>query len=310
MADAPLYNDLAQGPDGGRAYWLTTSDGVRVRMALWPKGAKGTVLLLPGRTEYIEKYGQAAADFGARGFGVAVIDWRGQGLSDRQASEKMIGFIDDFSLYQNDLQALVDKLDELKQPEPFYLVSHSMGGCIGLRAVISGLRVRAAAFSAPMWGIHFGPGMAPVARFLSHSARTVGQGQRYAPGTSAKTYVATAAFSGNALTRDAAQFARMQAQAAARPELTLGGPSLHWVDAALQECRALSSLPSPDLPAICMLGGAEKLVDSAAVKRRMAGWPNGRLELIPQAEHEIMMEIPEVRTRFFDAAAALFEANP
>jgi len=44
---------------------------------------KGTVLLFPGRTEYIEKYGPAAADFLARGFATVVIDWRGQGLADR-----------------------------------------------------------------------------------------------------------------------------------------------------------------------------------------------------------------------------------
>jgi lysophospholipase len=59
MTDAPLYNDLAQGPEGGRAYWVTTSDAVRLRMAVWPKGEKGTILLFPGRSEYIEKYGRS-----------------------------------------------------------------------------------------------------------------------------------------------------------------------------------------------------------------------------------------------------------
>ena len=41
----------------------------------------------------------------------------------------------------------------------------------------------------------------------------------------------------------------------------------------------------------------------------MAGWADGQLDLYPGAEHEIMMETPAVRRRFFDRAAALFQAN-
>ena len=52
---APLFDDVRAGPDTGAAYWATTSDGVRVRLGVWPKAdARGTVLLFPGRTEYIE----------------------------------------------------------------------------------------------------------------------------------------------------------------------------------------------------------------------------------------------------------------
>ena len=80
---APLFPQ-ADGPQGGVAQWLTTSDGVRVRVAVWGRDApKGTVLLFPGRTEYVEKYGRAAGDLLARGFATVAIDWRGQGLADR-----------------------------------------------------------------------------------------------------------------------------------------------------------------------------------------------------------------------------------
>ena len=65
---APLYTDIAPGPDGGQAHWAETSDGKRIRLGHWPcAGARGTVLLFPGRTEYIEKYGLCAADFARRG---------------------------------------------------------------------------------------------------------------------------------------------------------------------------------------------------------------------------------------------------
>ena len=35
MEEAPLRNDLAEGPDGGRAVWATASDGVRLAARLW-----------------------------------------------------------------------------------------------------------------------------------------------------------------------------------------------------------------------------------------------------------------------------------
>jgi lysophospholipase len=308
--DAPLYNTLAQGPAGGRAYWVTTSDGTRLRMALWQGGDKGTVLLFPGRTEYIEKYGRTAAEFAARGYSTVVIDWRGQGLSDRPKPDPMVGHVEKFSNYQLDLQAILNKIHELGVTGPFYLVAHSMGGCIGLRALVNGLDVKAAAFTAPMWGIRLAPGLAPVARVMARTARAIGQGQRYAPGTSADTYVKTFPYLGNVLTRDPETYAWMQNQLIEQPALALGGPGLHWLDEAMQECSALAQLPSPDTPCLCFLGLDEKVVDPAPIHSRMARWSNGKLERVPQAEHEIMMEVPATRQRFYDLTTDLFQQNP
>jgi lysophospholipase len=101
----------------------------------------------------------------------------------------------------------------------------------------------------------------------------------------------------------------MRRQVAEVPDLALGGPSIGWLKAALQECAALAAMPAPKVPAICALGTAEKVVDVPPVHLRMAGWAKGQLDLYPGAEHEIMMEGPATRKRFFDRAAALFDAN-
>ena len=60
---APIYNDLARGPIGATGHWVKTQDGIRIRIGVWNTGTKGTVLIFPGRTEYIEKYGDAAEFF-------------------------------------------------------------------------------------------------------------------------------------------------------------------------------------------------------------------------------------------------------
>jgi lysophospholipase len=280
-----------------------------VRVTWWKTGDKGTVVLLPGRTECVEKYGRAAADLVARGFSVITIDWRGQGLADRALPDPMSGHVDDFDEYQADLEAMLTEADRAGLPQPRFLMAHSMGGCIGLRALMRGLPFRAAVFSAPMWGIAMASWLRPVAQMVTAVSGLFGMAHRYAPGTGARTYLVEAPFEGNVLTTDREMWNYMRAQVVAYPELSLGGPSLTWLRAALRECSQLAMMPAPPVPAITALGTAEKVVDTAPVHLRMAGWGAGQLDLYPGAEHEIIMEAASVRKRFFDRAAALYEAN-
>ena len=63
---------------------IVASDGVRLRTARWDtNSARGTVAVFGGRGEFIEKYFELAGDLIARGFCVLLMDWRGQGGSDR-----------------------------------------------------------------------------------------------------------------------------------------------------------------------------------------------------------------------------------
>lgn len=306
METAPLYEDVAKAPEGGSAYWLTTEDAVRIRIGVWPEGENGTVLLFPGRTEYIEKYGQTAGDLQARGYATVCVDWRGQGLADRLLDDPATGHVMHFINYQHDVHAMVKAAQELELPEPFYLLSHSMGGCIALRSLIEGLDVKAAAFSAPMWGILLAAPIRPVAWGLSWASRSLGLGHKYALGTNAVSYVVTAPFAGNLLTTDPDMYAYMQDQAAAYPQLPLGGPSMHWLFEALTETRALQAMSPPKTPTLTFLGTNERIIDSSAVVKLMEGWPDGQLEMIEGAEHEILMELPKTRKFAFDGAAELF----
>jgi lysophospholipase len=309
---APFHAGVADAPPGAVVVWTTAGSGAgaaRIRLASWKAGDKGTVLLLPGRTECIEKYGRAAGDLIARGFSVMTVDWRGQGLADRALPDRMMGHVGTFAEYQDDFDAMLAEAGRQALPQPFYMVAHSMGGCIGLRGLMRGLPVKAAAFSAPMWGIAMAAWQRPVAAVVSAFAAPLGLVTRYAPSTSAATYLLQVPFQGNVLTTDRQMWDYMRRQLAEVPELALGGPSIGWLKAALAECAALAALPAPKVPAICGLGTAEKVVDVPPVHLRMAAWGNGQLDLYPGAEHEIMMEGPATRARFFDRAAALFEAN-
>ncbi|WP_136442670.1 alpha/beta fold hydrolase [Pacificoceanicola onchidii] len=309
LTPAPFHADLAEGPAWSRAWWITASDGLRVRVAHYPAGenARGTVLLFPGRTEYVEKYGRSAAAFAAGGYHTLVIDWRGQGLADRMLEDPRTGHVHVFEDYQKDVAAILHVAAELDLPQPMHLIGHSMGGCIGLRAVMDGLPVASCAFSGPMWGIRIADPLRPAAWALSWGSKQMGLSHHYAPGTGIDSYVASAPFEDNLLTRDPEMWDYMRRQVLAHPDLQLGGPSLGWLHEALSECRTLARRPAPTMPCLTFLGTNERIVDIPRIRERMAHWPGGKLVMIEKGEHEVMMEDAGTRGRICNQMISLFD---
>jgi lysophospholipase len=307
---APLFAEVADGPRGGTAVWAMADDKVRIRLAHWGADApRGTVFLFPGRTEYIEKYGRTARDLLDRGFGTLAVDWRGQGLADRLLPDRRLGHVGRFSDYQKDVAAMVAHARLMALPRPWYLVAHSMGGCIALRALIEGLPVQSATLTSPMWGIQIEPPvMRPVAWILSTLARPIGLGTRIAPTKSPESYLLEAAFADNDLTTDARMWDYMKRQVAEHPDLGLGGPTLQWLNEALLEMRHLARQPSPPVPCLTLAGTDERIVDPLAITDRMSRWPEGRLMICQGASHEILMEGDTTRAHALDAIAAHFLA--
>src|SRR5712672_417571 len=116
----PVPEDVVSG-------FLKTRDGVAVRFARWapPPGRKGTVCLFPGRAEFIEKYFETVRDLRARGFAVAMLDWRGQGLSDRGLRNPRKGHVRNFSDYDIDLVTFIQEIVLPDCPPPLFALAHS-----------------------------------------------------------------------------------------------------------------------------------------------------------------------------------------
>ncbi|WP_375550411.1 alpha/beta hydrolase [Rhodophyticola porphyridii] len=301
---APYLADVADGPEDASTWWVTAEDGTRIRVGYWPGGSKGTILMFPGRTEYIEKYGRLARDMAARGFGMVAIDWRGQGLADRPAHRRDMGHVVSFDEYRQDVAAVRQVLDQIAPPKPWYLIGHSMGGAIGLRALHDGIPVDRAVFTAPMWGIQMSPFLRSISGIVMGLSGPLGLDTRFAPTTGPAEAMV---FDGNPLTSDRDNFDYMSRQVAEHPDLALGGPSIRWVNAALRETDALMAMPAPPVDALTILGALERIVEPAAIKERMARWPGGRLDVIDGAEHEVLMEAPGMRDGILTSIADWFE---
>jgi len=270
---------------------------------------KGTVLLFPGRTEYIEKYALSAQELADRGYATMAIDWRGQGLADRVLPDRRVGHVAHFDDFQQDVAAMVRAATALGLPKPWFLLAHSMGGCIGLRSLMDGLDVKAAAFTGPMWGIKIEPWLVIPAHILAHVMPLIGFGGRTPPGLRIEPYVLSEPFEDNQLTRDREMWDMMGDQLIAHEELGLGAPSYVWLREGLHETAALARRASPKHPCVTYLGDNERIVQTRHIRDRMARWPNGRLEVVPNGEHEVQMEGSDMRRWLFDDMCAHFEAS-
>ncbi len=266
------------------------------------------MLLLPGRTEYIEKYGLIVSRLVGWGLNVAVIDWRGQGLSQRPIAGKSIGYVEDFAEYQDDLNTMTGCPAVAALSGPRILMSHSMGGCIALRALIEGLDVAASVFSAPMWGIKMPPVAAPLARALIRIGPKLGFEKSFAPGTGNPTYVSTAKAEGNLLTNNLKAFERFRTHAKTVPELCLGGASLGWLNAAFEEMAQFRREPAPTSPILTFLGDQESIVEPGPIHRETKSQANARLVVCKGAKHEIWMETEEIQESVWSETKLFLEA--
>lgn len=301
VESAPYRADLAEGPDDVHAVWAHSADGAQIRVAVWPVAdARGTLLIFPGRTEYIEKYGRVARQLTGDGYTVAAVDWRGQGFADRLADDRLLGHVLRFTDYQMDVAAFLEVARSMGLPKPWTLIAHSMGGAIGLRAVNEGLPVDRVVFSAPMWGIEIPTSQRALSAVLPSLARLAGQGLRSVPGARPVIYDAETGFADNPLTTDPDHFDYFARQLAEEEQFHLGAPSMHWLGEALTECRLLRRMARPDLPVLTYVGTDEAVVSLDRIQQIHDGWPTATLRIIDGARHELMMEAPALRRQFFD----------
>ena len=275
-----------------------------LRGAIWNPGApRGLALLLEGRTEFLEKLTVPAAELAARGYAVAAVDWRGQGLSDRLVAPALKGHVVRFDDYLADLAALLAHPRVAAEGPARLVLGHSMGAAIALAARAAGLTGAAPLIlSAPMAGIAITGAKGGVFRAMARGARRIGLGERWPPVPGADRPYVLQGFEGNCLTSDATFFDWHAGALRSEPRFQLGLPTLGWMAAAYDVMEALHNRPAADYagPALVALGSREAVVDSAAV-RALATRLRASLTEIDGARHDLLTEAAPLRTPFWTA---------
>lgn len=331
--------------------YVTTPDQIKVRYARWQalgKERRGTVTILQGRAEFIEKYFEVVSELRERGFSVVTFDWRGQGGSDRLTENPRCGHILDFEDFRIDLRTVLKEVSLASYSGPHFALAHSTGGLVLLsdthrlrtmldRALITspllglppdprvssffikmGTWLRLVTFG--LWGRKplratqpTGRSLAetigfPLARFCTY----VSLGQRFVPGGDGTL---TSPFEGNRLTSDKTRYERANRIVEEHPEIGVGSPTIGWLNAAgrtMMALRCREAGPNVKLPCLILGAGEDRIVSTPTTEDFVSRTKAAAFIEIPGAAHELMMEADAYREQFwaaFDAFLPGLEAE-
>lgn len=294
-------------PASAREGWWQASDGASIRRLDWPQDAgpaRGSLLFLPGRGDFYEKYLEAMNHWHRQGWQVTALDWRGQAMSGRLGHDDSTGHVADFAIWVGDLAAFWAQWSA-ETPGPHVVIAHSMGGHIALRTLAE-QRIDPAALvlSAPMLGLV--PQWLP--RAVLHVAARVmcALHGREAPAWNGSEKPGRAAEDRfDLLTHDADRFADEIWWRQARPALDLGPPSWGWIERALASMAGLDRagvLERAATPALVIATRKDRLVSYRAIARSARRLPAARLMTFgEEGRHELLREADPVRDRVLAA---------
>ncbi len=284
MSELLFETDANPVPHGIRAGLLEAHGGKTLRYAILKaetRPMRGTVVLLQGRNEFIEKYFETMADLSARGFTVLTFDWRGQGGSTRLLKDRQRGYVRSFDDYSDDLDLTLSQIALPDCPPPFYVLGHSAGALVAL-ASMGRLtsRVSRMVLCAPSMGLDGQKLSDDNVRRIASAFRWLGLGRVYASGG---RRLASRPFAGNPLTSDPERFMRNMEIPRLHPDLALGGPTARWLWSALETSRRINQ---PDfyegstVPVLIVAAGADRVVSTPVIERFVARTRNVSLTTI------------------------------
>jgi len=287
-----------------------------VRGHLWQSDvtlSKGQIrqrfVILPGFTEFCEKYAHVAQKMVNLGHDCLIIDWPGQGRSGHLGSQPLMVHCERFSGH-------IDALDQLLvaagwRQKPFHFLAHSMGGHL---ALLSSQRfakqLQTIALSAPM----ILPRPRPIwaIRLLGLVLGACGFNRHYTPLTTIPSVESLQQFDErNLLTTDEAGYLWQTYWFFEMPELRRYGASVGWVREAYRSAAYAVANPAflkdTKTPVLIMMAEKEQVVSNSKMSYAASHLPNADLIEIKGAKHELFNETSKIDddvwdhlTRFWD----------
>ncbi|ESY67545.1 MULTISPECIES: alpha/beta hydrolase [Mesorhizobium] len=308
LQDTSLFHETEGNPrpENAAGGFFTTRDRKKIRYGLFGAVARpmrGTVVLLPGRNECIEKYFETIRDLAARGLGVATLDWRGQGGSDRLIRDRQRGYVRSFRDYTADLEQFFEEIVLPDCRGPYYILAHSAGAVIALLAAPSMVnRVRRMVLIAPFLTLPDLPVSISTVRRVCSFFCALGLGRLYAAwGPRPRD---TLPFEANKVTSDPRRYRRNTRIYEEYPQLALGGPTIRWLQAAAKASEAISDpdfMARIQVPLLIIAAGADQVVSTRAVEAYARSLRLGSMLMIDGAKHEILQEADLYREQFLAA---------
>lgn len=320
--DTSLSDEIAKFWQQGTFDYFAGIDNVKVHFAkfIQEQTIAPSIVVVPGRCESYLKYQELIFDLYQQGYNVFIIDHRGQGLSDRLASNLNKGYVGKFQHYVDDFQYFISNIVTPDSAGKPYILAHSMGGAIATRFMQDcPYAIKAAVISSPMLG--FNSGLIPtfIAKALIASKLTLNKlfskkpwyffGQKnYAP----------VSFSNNKLTHSTLRYQIFDHLYKTNKAIQLGGVTSHWLaQGIIAQKQIFANIPKLKTPILLLQAGSDIVVCQKAqidFCRQLhllqpQSCPNGKPIKFEGAYHELFFEVDAHRNEAIKQSLTWFQKH-
>lgn len=252
------------------------------------------LVILPGRSEAIEKYAEVIYDLDngklAGEFNYFLMDHRGQGSSARMLKDSQKGHVDSFNNYVLDLKKFLDTVVKKRNCTETLLLAHSLGAGISTKFLQKYPEYfDRAAFTSPMLKIQTVPYRYGVARALVTAAMLAGQGKKYGPGQ--KAFDPTRNFEGNAFTTSPVRYDMAMDIFDIFPATRLGGVTNQWLNEVMHATVSIrGNYNDIKIPLKVFHAGIESYSYKNEMIRLCDEAPHCTRTYLETAKHEVLMD--------------------
>lgn len=300
----PLINTMREGTFSG-----VKQIAIHYRTLVRQK-ANNCLVILPGRTEPLEKYAEVVYDLLATNAGknlnFYLIDHRGQGSSGRMASPADMGHVDQFSNYVTDLETFIanQKLDQ--NCDQKFLLAHSLGAGIAVSYILKNPNTfDRVALTSPMLKIMTKPYSYKVARAIVQTSTGIGRGAKFALGQ--KGYNPNLKFEENTFTTSLVRFKMAMGMYDTYPLTKLGGVSSRWI---LEVMKATDKMRSRyheiNAPMRVFNAGIEVYSEPSEMVKICSEAANCKRIFLESSKHEVLMDRDINRDKVINELSSFF----
>ncbi len=250
---------------------------------------RGTVAVVHGFTENVEKYGELIYSLLQHGWSVLAYDQRGHGRSwrDESVQDLSLTHVEHFEEYVRDLEILCAEVLSA-MPEPYVLFAHSMGGAVAAMFLERhGEVFKKAVLSSPMIAPNLG-GMPPVmVKLMCRTAIQRGKGRERV--FISRPYHGPEAFE-NSCATGRERFMWYEALREKTPMFQNNGPTYGWTLESLQVTEKLlapGAVEKIQIPVRIYSAEEDGSVTQKDQEKFAARLKNGCRSIVPGSRHEI-----------------------
>lgn len=286
-------------PEGFKTATFQNADGKKIRYGhAVPKGdVKGTVVITTGYADFIEAYHETIHAYLDRGYAVWIMDWAGQGGSDKK-SKSNHGVLSAEN-HVRDLKEFRDKIVTPIRGKPVFLSTHSMGGQIALHYLHDHPRdFDAAILAAPLVDYNLPGTEQSLMRAAFKTVVEAGSGHKTIPG-GRRGMIGPVTDERNEIKKqDPVRLELHRTFMLLNPELKTEDPSfsfIHSLYEMTERSQKESFLKKIKTPVLIMKAEIDKYVNNAAMSKAASLMPAAKHVVIPKAIHGLWLERDPIR---------------